>query len=428
MRTSPTPSSERGFTLVELMVAVTGGLFVAIAVFMLARDGSRFYQHEARIADATVGAMTGLGRLRSDIARAGFLSSPNVRQDPTHCERSVNAGWSGGWPSQLANLASIRIQAPSTTLPSLLLTDNGRSPDAIVLAGSFSSSEEFPTAGFEIVPGTSNQRGVVLQTQVGPLPRLGYLGLPDNTSRVAFLQGLFPAGRALRIVDPSGMTHYGAIESAGLQQGSPLITLQPNPAPLMRSSVTPVACALTGSDVGRVSVINFVRYELRQMAASADYAPLFANTASTELAAWDQSRTELVREELDVTGAVIAGTTEIVAEHAVDLKFGLTTATIATLGAAPVALVGLAPGAANIPQFAGDPTTQGANPQRIRAVRVRLSVRSAVPDRSGDIVAGTDQSIPTGAFFRMKLADQTYARVRTLQADVALPNHAGLTW
>ena len=38
-----------GFTLVELMVAVTGGLFVAIMVFVLARDGARFYQREARV-------------------------------------------------------------------------------------------------------------------------------------------------------------------------------------------------------------------------------------------------------------------------------------------------------------------------------------------------------------------------------------------
>ena len=47
--------SANGFTLVELMVALTGGLFVSLAVFALARDSGRFYQREARIANATIG-------------------------------------------------------------------------------------------------------------------------------------------------------------------------------------------------------------------------------------------------------------------------------------------------------------------------------------------------------------------------------------
>ncbi len=34
---------KRGFTLVELMVALSGGLFVTVVVFALARDASRFY-------------------------------------------------------------------------------------------------------------------------------------------------------------------------------------------------------------------------------------------------------------------------------------------------------------------------------------------------------------------------------------------------
>jgi hypothetical protein len=110
----------------------------------------------------------------------------------------------------------------------------------------------------------------------------------------------------------------------------------------------------------------------------------------------------------------------------VDLKFGLTAVTLlATPGPEPSQLAGYPQDNANIPLFAGNPTA-GANPQRIRAVRVRLSVRSAVPDRAADIVA--DNTIPQGAFFRMQLGPQAFARVRTLQADVALPNHAGIQW
>ena len=53
----------RGFTLVELMVAVTGGLFVALAVFAISRQSGRFYTRESRVSDATLGALVGFERL-----------------------------------------------------------------------------------------------------------------------------------------------------------------------------------------------------------------------------------------------------------------------------------------------------------------------------------------------------------------------------
>jgi hypothetical protein len=432
MRSYPARRSSHGFTLVELMVAVTGGLFVAIAVFMLARDGSRFYQHESRVADATVAAMVGFGRLQADIGRAGFLSSPNLRRDPSHCEREANpAGWAAGWPTVLANLASVRI-ASTTGLPQVL-ADNQRSPDTIVVAASLSSADEFPTAGFDL---TGGQLGVVLQTKVGPLPRLGYLGITDSNARLAMLGRLFPPSRALRIVDQSGMTHYGVIASVGFSNlGDPRIQLQSPPTPLFRTQ-NPYRCALTGVDtMGRVSVVNIVRYELRHVdgTTNPEFGPLFANTATTEMGAWEQGRTELVREELradsDLPGEAIANTTEIVAEYAVDLKFGLTAVTAVT-GTEPTQLASYAEGdATNIKRFAADlASTPTATPELIRALRVRLSVRSAVPDRANGIVGGTGTPIPQGAFFRMNLGSNRFARVRTLQTDVALPNHAGIAW
>jgi hypothetical protein len=230
------------------------------------------------------------------------------------------------------------------------------------------------------------------------------------------------------------MTHYGVIESVDLDEGAPRIKLQANPRVLMRIE-TAARCALTGTDRGLVSVVNTVRYELRQITSTSnpEYAPLLASTAATEMAAWELDRTELVREELMADGTTpIPGTTEVVAEYAVDLRFGLTAVTSFTLpGPEPSVLAGYPEGNANIPLFAG-PANLSSNPQRIRAVRVRLAVRSAVPDRAADIVGANGTPIPQGAFFRMNLGvqagPQAFARVRTLQADVALPNHAGVQW
>ena len=56
----------RGFTLVELMVAVTGGLFVSLAVFAISRQTGRFYTRETRVTDATLASMVGFERIKAE--------------------------------------------------------------------------------------------------------------------------------------------------------------------------------------------------------------------------------------------------------------------------------------------------------------------------------------------------------------------------
>ena len=63
----------------------------------------------------------------------------------------------------------------------------------------------------------------------------------------------------------------------------------------------------------------------------------------------------------------------------------------------------------------------GDRPQGVRLVRARLSVRSREADRTSGIASG---------LFRFKLSGTTndWARVRTFQADVALPNQRNVQW
>ena len=62
--------AQRGFTLVELMVAMVAGLFVSITVFTLAKHASAFAMRQSRVADATLQSVIGFERLKADIARA----------------------------------------------------------------------------------------------------------------------------------------------------------------------------------------------------------------------------------------------------------------------------------------------------------------------------------------------------------------------
>jgi hypothetical protein len=387
----------RGFTLVELMVALSGGLFLSAVVFALSRDTTRFYQREARVAGATFAGLVGFERLKADIRRAGYLSTPNVQSDPHMLAPPGSTA-----PDTLKSLAGLRI-VPDT--PNL--STNGAfsanaaagqtlTPDQIVLSGSYSIADEFAIAEF-------NGQTAFLQVNSPPMARLGYISA-SAAAQTALLGNIFAPGRLLRIVDRAGKAQFGTIASVS-GGATPSVTLA--------AAVTARGGNGTG---GSINVVNVIRYQIRDLRVEnqARWAPLFAASAG---APGEGNRTELVREELDEDGEVIDGTTEIVAEYAVDLGFAVN----GQLAPGVPGLVYSVPGDANFTTFYAT-AMAGDRPQGVRSVRVRLSVRSREADRETN-VSGT-----TGVY-RFKLGtNDAWARVRTFQADVALPNQVSVQW
>lgn len=417
----------RGFTLVELLVSLTGGLFVSLAVFAFARDSSRFYQREGRVANATLASLSGFERLRADLARAGFLSTPNIQADPAVCLRPTT-----GPNNALADLVAVRIT-------------NGAdgAPDSILLSGSYSSADEFPVR--EIVT-QGNEVHVLLQTGTGPMARLGYLTPkdptgPDDTETAetneqnaqrnqALIQQLFRANRALRIVDNEGRQHYGVISRVeGAAANQPTIVLDngsDSAAPIPFRSATSQFCGLKGLETGAtVNVVNFIRYEIAAINDNARYAALFA---ASNAGPYDAGRRELVRTELGVDGEPLVGADnepqqELIAEYATDLQFAVTvvdnpmalTPTMTFLQGEDTAFA----------QHFTTPLAANTPTQRVRAVRAFLKVRAREPDRDTQVTdaAGNDYRVGLGGN-----GSGPYARLRTLQADVMLNNLSGLRW
>jgi hypothetical protein len=409
--------------LIELLVALSGGLFVSVVVFALARDASRFYQREARTANATLAAIAGFDRLRADVARAGFMASPNVASDPFVCTRP-----SGAAPLLMQRLAGIRIQnaaSPSNTM----LAANSLTPDAVILAGNYSSSDEFPIRNVTL--NADATYSVFLQANSGAMARLGFVTAATAADKTAKLAELFAPKRALRIVDNEGRQHYGIISSvtSGATGTSPEIKLAAT-IPLQFRSSTARLCGLKGLETGATAnVVNFIRYDVRSLSANTSYAALFA--ARSGLLGED-TRTELVRAEMDpsdpagtalLTIGAAAAVQELVAEYAVDLDFEPTVVNSA-LPAPDPTLGHVLSTDTGFPNYVGT----GTLVQRIRAVRVRLSVRSREGDREANV--GTSPDVSPG-LYRVWIGNQRtdrFARVRTLQADVQLPNLAGVTW
>ena len=129
-------------------------------------------------------------------------------------------------------------------------------------------------------------------------------------------------------------------------------------------------------------------------------------------------RTELVRVELDQNGVEINPSLEVVAEYAVDLKFGLVRDTGVNVATTVPQLQREAIDADNVYAVTAPPSAGGATaPETVRALRVRLAPRAARPD--GD----TDLNLPNGTALRYDLGPgRGFVRLRTLVTDVALMN------
>ncbi len=400
----------RGFTLVELMVAMVGGMFVSFAVFTLAKHSSAFSLRQARIADATLQNVVGFERLKADIARAGFLSTPNLVNDPNICGDREAAGY----PAWLGRLASVFIEAVPPLQRSSEMTLNGIIPSRIVLSGSYASADEFVARN---IIGGAEPTVFLVPNSLG-MANINYPATLDPTA----LGQVFATGRALRIVDDAGKTQFGVI--AGVTGGAnPTIELEPAPALEFRAD-SGLRCGIRGHGKNVVNVVNIVRYDFRDLndASLPEFSHMFRGGPS-----YEATRRELIREELDVTGTPIDGTLELIAEYAVDLGFSIL---VAPDTASPLVRFS----GNDVANYAGDPVGLGLNagPQLIRAVHAWLSVRSQEADRTAPIdplvTAGPGPNLLRISVHPTDRDLPPFARVRTLQSTIPLNNQARETW
>jgi prepilin-type N-terminal cleavage/methylation domain-containing protein len=413
-----------GFTLIELMVALSAGLFFSVVVFMLMRDASRFFQRETRVADATMSAIVGFERLKADLTRAGFLASPLLIKDPKRCPKPpatlTTPSWLGFVPlSEMGSLYVTRggSMATLTGPGQAMLAANGLSPDRIRMYGNYQTAEQFPAE--TISPPAGGIVNVQLFSGSGALRRLGYNPLTPDP---AILTNAFPVGRALRVVSPEGEEQYSIIVSAIADAlGNPVITLNHAGLNLTFKDSDPI-CGIRGVGAGyMVNTVNIIEYALNDnlVATDPNFQELRLGGAGEPWA-----RTDLVRSEMDPgTGTAIPGTPELIAEYAVDLCFGITAVINPALGT----MATFASGNALMDTY----VTQGAaalpnsGPHFIRGVRAQLSVRARAPDRQADVPGA---ALPAGGIFRVQLLPGSFARVRTLSTTIAMRNNRGVLW
>jgi len=418
----------RGFTLVELMVALTGGLIFSIFVFMMTRDVSRFFRQEAGLSDATSALLTGYQRLRADVQRAGFLASPNFIKDLARCpSRSPITGVpslgllaGAGWDAfpLIRTMALARLTTPTATT---WQSARSLSPDELVLYGNYTTADTYPVRSYG--------GGVLfLNPNSEELVRSGYAAGATTTT----LARIFPVGTMVRVLSANtGEEQYAVVAGTGAADiNSPTVTLN-SALPLQAKGAT-FNCGIRGIGADLlVNPVNIIRYRLGSLSTDTAYAALYGGTGGSAGAEANWTRYDLLREELSPSATAAAPISqELVAEFAVDFRVG---AQVVTDPANSPATTFYAEGNALIPSYLGESTAPPANqvnfgPHLVRALRPRLAIRTRAPDRQANVVGAS-------GLYRVPLTTGTggggpsdYARVRTLQSLIMMHNSKNKVW
>lgn len=418
----------RAFTLIEILVALSAGVLVSLAAFSLSKSATAFFQHEARISAAQLAVTLGLNRLTTDISRASFLASPNVRLDPMVCR-------TGAWPLGLNSFAGINISA-GTALAGSQAALNSVNPDKLVIGGSLDSSEVF-TVQCVLDGGGSGPRLQLQEPRYDNAMARVLGSLAPSETLVSRLNAMFGDGRFVQLLDPAtGFRVYGllnpspavTVTGAG---NTAVATVQLDSSVALPTKPSSTCGIIAPPQCGAgllLSVISRVEYEIvsLQGVTTSPYYSLVTAPAGVAAVTGDAGRTELTRVELGADDTPKETTRELVAEYAVDMRFGLTVASKIVNDVYEPTTTSYGIGNANVYTVAGNVSTSViASPQRIRALQVRLAARTRAPDRSADLPAGLDgrrlhYNVGTAAA-------PMWARVRTAYATVGLPNQGGFS-
>ncbi len=428
----------RGFTLVEVMVSLVAGLIVTIAVVGLARTATTSFYEEARLSTTEAAVRTAAERLRQDLTRVSLMSTGNIQLAGGDtvpfghkAAQLPGAATPSRYGAATANLQGIRILVGGSFAtaegPNLLSTKNVLSPDAILLTGNFTTDDSYRGT----LKGNNNSVDLVAANN----PAVGRLlsGPNPNTAiRNAFTPGSLsgaPPPFVARIVDVTGCQHYvvlaNAVAAAGTATLSFAAAADGNP-PIPSGGTAAGSAGNCGGVPGDEVTINPVQTVRWSIGKTAD--PLAPDVSVGETG----NKFDLYREVLDAMLAPVPapGGPQVVAEYAIDLKFGISVDSPAALAPPNNQLTfdmdtdGLS--IASWTQLASGTAAGAAAPQRVRSVRFRVATRSSLPDRDAPFspVPGyisrycTEAATPCTKF----------ARARTIMSEVQLINQAGMTY
>lgn len=376
-----------GFTLLEIMVALTVGGIALGSIYAVGSASTRHFRAQQHISAAQTSLRGAMNVLKHDFERAGFLSTPNSRLAGEVCSEptAVENRWIGAINGYLQNVA-----APQKHDPDGLNTvkDRDGSPyykgDDVWLTGNYVSSGEYPNIS---VSADGLTVTIPMGWQSFQRDFAEWNGVSAGQCSEAVFQTAFAVGRLVRLHAMNGAYFYSRVASAacvGDSTASAVLTL--------RDAVPPI-CSMDG---GWIAPVNTLRYHMVDSTAAEDDA--------------NQRNVVLRRTEVDPTNRV-AKLTATVGANLVDIDDRLLLDHIVRFRVDFLLAEGQ--------KISFIPMTQAevlADPHRIRGVALDVAVRT--PYQEPEFTA----DVPRAAF--RLYTGLGAARVRRMRSELLLRNIA----
>ncbi|MEM9073754.1 MAG: prepilin-type N-terminal cleavage/methylation domain-containing protein [Myxococcota bacterium] len=377
---------QAGFTLVEMMAALTAGLVAISAIYTISSASSKHFHEQQRISQTQMALRMGMSRLTRDISRAGFGGSPNTQAE-------LNTGVACGRPPNGGHFSAVQFLDGQDTARLPNAAFNGVQADRIRLVGNYATAELF-----RAMPGGGGVSPTQLVIQADWQSFRRSFGVIGTTYDPEAFEEVFRPGRVLHIQTIGGQHFYPEITSSvGTNQ---TVTFTPS-----------FVCGGERMNMALVAPLSRVEYrvvdntdpdvQLGNLFNVADGPRGFANAV-------------LVRQELDSANRPIRGSEQVVLEYVANVDFQFIVDTTIGVGTAPNFVLEQGALAPNVTNF----------PHRIRSVIVNLSARTADHDPTFPIPPGFAAPAPGQPITRYQVVPGLLgaARVRSMRSEVQLRN------
>jgi prepilin-type N-terminal cleavage/methylation domain-containing protein len=377
------PTSRRGFTLLEIMVALTVGGIALGSLYAVGSASQRHFRQQQRISATQTSLRAAMDELKHDFQRAGFMSTPNSQMAGETCSQTM--GVDGA--NQLAAEAGLikRDTRPDSLDPDTLNDATYYTTDDVWLTGNYATSGEYPGITLESDGKTVD---IPMNWQSFRRDFTVWSGLSAGTCVPEAFEAAFPVGRMVRLHGLTERNFYSYVDRTTCTGA--------DTAQIVLTSTVPAVCNMTG---GWIAPVSFMRYWVTDTSA-AEGTRVGANRVSV------LRRTEVKPGQRTAALTTTTGTTPIDDRAILDyvVRFN-------------VDFMLRIPTNANIINFvpATDIATI-ANPERVRGAIIDLVARTAEhePEFFSDLPHYSFKVFPTrGA-----------ARVRRAHAEVLMPNIA----
>ncbi|MCB9666514.1 MAG: prepilin-type N-terminal cleavage/methylation domain-containing protein [Myxococcales bacterium] len=375
-----TTKRANGFSLLELMVALTLSATVISSVYFISSSSAKHFQEQQRIAQTQLSLRIAMEQLRRDISRAGFLGTPSSATETTCVAPGV-----GVQAVAFTNNTDI-AQIPQGAA-------HGVQADRLILVGNYLTSDSYLSAGIAVA---GDQ--IFFQSDWQGFRRSFHLTSAGNPFSAALFDDAFRDDRVLHIETLQGNHFFVTI--TGRNAASRSVSFSPN--------ITVGSLCLGGFGIGAtIAPLARIQYFVGNIGGNLN--PI---TAAAATATGSQS-VQLVRRELDFSGAAIANSERAVLEYVVDFNVDF------VVDNAP-------PGAAPLLARLSDAAAEAAlalTPERVRSAIVRLSTRTIHQDARFPWVTRAAGAPLTR--YRANPSAPGASRVRTIETEIFLPNLMG---